>query len=799
MPDQFEWRVTIPELPDPEPHLSPRRLKDSRNDSGYIPSPELLSHVSSDAGSDDLEELPPPVPLVLDRRMSIAMIMRAGEQLRRRQSLEFAEGARLDSDDTTFLDLDKDGRTGIGATVEWGNVSYYVNEKQSGWRKKIESLREVLLAKFKKDDDTLSPCQSVSDLPYSYRAGVAPPSGKPQKAREGCRKFLLRGVTGTARPRELLAIMGTSGAGKTTLLDALAGRLIKHLTGTCTVNGVPVPIGSFAGFSMAYVFQGDCLYPTLTVRETLDFAARFQLDPDVAPDVREAVVTRWLQLLGLKHAQDVRVGDEDKKGISGGQMRRLSLGVGLLKDPKVVFLDEPTSGLDSTSAFKVVSAVKHMMRANFCTVMMTIHQPSPRLAELFDNLLILDAGQVIFHGSPNALLESLRICGRGNVPTGMSSVEYLLDVVDELHENGWDVTCFMDADAHAPSVHSDDSLEYRTPPAMHKSQWKDFQTLLRRLSLIILRTPDLLVERLAFYTIMGLLVSSMFWNLGTSFDEVNERASFFLLSMSIITYSSLDVLPLFALERSIIQREYFQESYSISMYVLVQATLWTVTCIPCSALYTLSTYWCVGFSTDVDPIWTFLYTWLIWFCAMFSGNAFCMLLTALIKSPITGISAGAATLDFMMMLGGFFIASNKIPKYWIWYHYISHFTYSQSGLLSNYFGSMTDTQFGCLTGSNSNCTLTGEEVLAYFEVDTWNKWLSPMALICLGLLWRVLHIALLYKKFAKLRTKSKRVPKDAAHNAVGPPQAQTYINAVVPPARATSVDGATFSEVLSGP
>lgn len=167
MPDQFEWRVTIPELPDPEPHLSPRRLKDSRNDSGYIPSPELLSHVSSDAGSDDLEELPPPVPLVLDRRMSIAMIMRAGEQLRRRQSLEFAEGARLDSDDTTFLDLDKDGRTGIGATVEWGNVSYYVNEKQSGWRKKIESLREVLLAKFKKDDDTLSPCQSVSDLPYS--------------------------------------------------------------------------------------------------------------------------------------------------------------------------------------------------------------------------------------------------------------------------------------------------------------------------------------------------------------------------------------------------------------------------------------------------------------------------------------------------------------------------------------------------------------------------------------------------------------------------------------------------------
>jgi len=122
-------------------------------------------------------------------------------------------------------------------------------------------------------------------------------------------KALLSGVHGTAKPGEILAIMGGSGAGKTTLLDALAGRLKGKVQGTLRINGQGLPPGSSGGFSRAYVFQGDNLYAVLTVRETLLFAARLQLSSTTTSQERKAVVERWLRILGLKEVENVKMGN----------------------------------------------------------------------------------------------------------------------------------------------------------------------------------------------------------------------------------------------------------------------------------------------------------------------------------------------------------------------------------------------------------------------------------------------------------------------------------------------------------
>lgn len=109
----------------------------------------------------------------------------------------------------------------------------------------------------------------------------------------------------------------------------------------------------------AYVMQEDCLIPSLTVRETLLFAAKLRL-PSSTEEERKQAVNETILQLGLKECADTRIGDNDRKGCSGGEKRRTSIGVQLLSNPSVLFLDEPTTGLDATSAFQVIETLKSL-------------------------------------------------------------------------------------------------------------------------------------------------------------------------------------------------------------------------------------------------------------------------------------------------------------------------------------------------------------------------------------------------------------------------------------------------------
>ncbi|XP_019098582.1 PREDICTED: ABC transporter G family member 5-like, partial [Camelina sativa] len=146
-------------------------------------------------------------------------------------------------------------------------------------------------------------------------------------------------------PWEILAIVGPSGAGKSSLLEILAARLIPQ-TGSVLVNKRPVDRANFKKIS-GYVTQKDTLFPLLTVEETLLFSAKLRLK--LPADELRSRVKSLVHELGLEAVATARVGDDTVRGISGGERRRVSIGVEVIHDPKVLILDEPTSGLDSTS------------------------------------------------------------------------------------------------------------------------------------------------------------------------------------------------------------------------------------------------------------------------------------------------------------------------------------------------------------------------------------------------------------------------------------------------------------------
>lgn len=161
--------------------------------------------------------------------------------------------------------------------------------------------------------------------------------------KDGGLKTLIHPMSGAAVPGEMLALMGTSGAGKSTLLDILAGRLVsENLTGKILANKGPVNFRSFRKLS-GYVMQSDALFPLLTVKETLYYAAHLRIQGKTYAE-REAAAATTMNLLRLEHVQDTIIGDELNRGLSGGEKRRVSIAVDIIHEPRVIFLDEPTSG-----------------------------------------------------------------------------------------------------------------------------------------------------------------------------------------------------------------------------------------------------------------------------------------------------------------------------------------------------------------------------------------------------------------------------------------------------------------------
>ncbi|KAL3604085.1 hypothetical protein D5086_004944 [Populus alba] len=173
-------------------------------------------------------------------------------------------------------------------------------------------------------------------------------------------KVLLNDISGEAREGEIMAVLGASGSGKSTLIDALADRISKEsLKGSVTLNGEVLESRLLKMIS-AYVMQDDLLFPMLTVEETLMFSADFRLPRSLSKSKKKARVQALIDQLGLRNAANTVIGDEGHRGVSGGERRRVSIGIDIVHDPILLFLDEPTSGLDSTSAFMVVKVLQRI-------------------------------------------------------------------------------------------------------------------------------------------------------------------------------------------------------------------------------------------------------------------------------------------------------------------------------------------------------------------------------------------------------------------------------------------------------
>lgn len=247
----------------------------------------------------------------------------------------------------------------------------------------------------------------------------------------GKAKTILHNISGRILPGRLTAVMGPSGCGKTSFLSTLSGKTYYgERRGEILINGQNVPT-SFYKTITGFVPQEDTMHRSLLVCEVLYYQACLRCPADWGKAKLRARLEDTLTLLGLQHIRKSKIGDEEARGISGGQRKRVNIGMEIVSDPTLLFLDEPTSGLDSSSSLEVMSSLRDLA-ARGMTIMAVIHQPRYEIFERFHDVLFLGkGGQTVYLGPTDGVVGYFTEQERlgYTLPKHMNPADFVMDII----------------------------------------------------------------------------------------------------------------------------------------------------------------------------------------------------------------------------------------------------------------------------------------------------------------------------------------------------------------------------------
>ncbi|KAK1582094.1 hypothetical protein Q3G72_011781 [Acer saccharum] len=559
-------------------------------------------------------------------------------------------------------------------------------------------------------------------------------------------KLILKDVNCEAKPGEITAIAGPSGAGKTTLLEILAGKIsLTKVSGQVLVNDRPMDAQRFRRFS-GYVTQDDALFPLLTVQETLLYSALLRL-----PGGRKEAATRvrgLLKELGLDHVANSRIGGgSSNSGISGGERRRVSIGVDLVHDPAVVLIDEPTSGLDSASALHVVTLLKSMVVNQGKTVVLTIHQPGFRILQLFNRLVLLSNGFVVHNGTLNLLEERLKFAGH-YIPRHVNVLEFAIDVIETLAIQTSSTLdnprCLDTKHEAAYSNHVDEN--FISSP---NSQFQEVLILGQRFCSNIFRTRQLFATRVIQASVAGFVLGSIFFNVGNDKGQIalQTQIGFFAFSLTFLLSSTTEGLPIFLQERGILTRETSRGAYRVSSYVLSNTLIFIPFLLMVGLLFTTPVYWLIGLRRDIDG---FMYFSLVVWMVLLMSNSFVACFSALVPNFIMGTSIIAGLMGSFFLFSGYFISKDNIPDYWIFMHYLSMFKYPfECFMINEYGGEQGKTR--CLEFKKQECSLYGGGFMRQQHLKESQKWSNLAVMFSFIIGYRVLCFLILWYRCNRTR------------------------------------------------
>ena len=494
---------------------------------------------------------------------------------------------------------------------------------------------------------------------------------------------LLDNVWVTAHSGEAHAIMGGSGSGKSTLLNVILARTFKgKLDGEVTYDDVVATPGHIRTIAK-FVPQEPVLKATSTAREILALACALTLPVDWTREKIDRHVNGILTRLGLDNHGDVPVGDEDAKGLSGGQKKRLSIAVELVTVPRALALDEPTSGLDSRTSLEVIKVV-HSLARDDCNIMCSIHAPSAVVFQSFHRVTLIQKGKIAYSGTIPDLLKYLDASCHA-CPSSASLAEHALDVLtddgDEL-STMWSANAEEKANSSVPvsgeirrasTTSRDDEYDptYSTPP------WHTFKLLFTDTVRSTIRNKRDGPLRLRGNFIVAILTALCFTGFRNSQRWVMPRRSLLFIAL---LYQFLNAVSptsiLVALERSWLLHEHHNARFRYTPYIVARVAAFCT----CQTLYTSIYITLVFFITNLGDLHQYKLSLMVCIVHSWTSGVVGLLIGSFAKSVQHANALLAPFLIPNFLFSGFIFSRSQCPVYLLPFWYGSFFRYSMEAL-----------------------------------------------------------------------------------------------------------------------
>ncbi|KAG0147174.1 hypothetical protein CROQUDRAFT_43249 [Cronartium quercuum f. sp. fusiforme G11] len=504
-------------------------------------------------------------------------------------------------------------------------------------------------------------------------------------------KQILRGLSGSVEPGTMMAILGPSGAGKSTFLDILAGqRKAGKITGSHSIT-IPDQEGTSGnGITIGFVDQSDIVSATSTVREALTFAAALKLPEDVSNKTRQERVSEVMDLLGLSHVANSKIGNDEVRGLSGGERRRVSIGLELIAKPSILFLDEPTSGLDSVSALRVINVLKGLSTNALpgcgTTIVCSIHQPSSQIYAAFDYICLLaPGGRQVYCGKMEEATNFIASHGL-HCPPGYNMADYLLEVASDPPESLMKPTCESEKSLESyPASIQSTPISYLSKTQPRTTVMTQFQCLAGRDWMNLKRDPTLFWMHAAVAVVTGIFVGAMYFQAKLTVAGFQNRIGSMFFLGAILSFSALSALNNLLHARLLFMRERAGKYYTPAAWLLSRLFFDLIPLRIFPALVMgLIIYYMVGLNHQSENVLKFTLVLLqlttvqtlfnFFLAAVFTHGSLATLLSSLINL-------------IQMAFAGFFVNLSTMTSILKWVQYLAPFKFALEAMTVNEVGS----------------------------------------------------------------------------------------------------------------
>ncbi|KAG5665211.1 hypothetical protein KAF25_009336 [Fusarium avenaceum] len=549
--------------------------------------------------------------------------------------------------------------------------------------------------------------------------------------------------------------MGPSGCGKTTLLNVLARRPTNasNVEAEVHVNGTHLSLAEFREVS-CFVEQEDALIGSLTVRETLEFSSRLASSRHVSHSQLEDAtcltsisnsslsktdrlvrINNLLESFGLIEQANTIIGTPIRKGISGGQKRRVGVASQLITSPKLLFLDEPTSGLDSAASLEVVKYLRDVAKRNNLIVICSIHQPSTSTFNLFDKLLLLSSGKTHYFGAVADVATYYAESGFP-LPQYVNPAEHLLEMVNidfaqnrdtasqnlETLQTSWQnsrqASQINNAIKTAESSGGDWGVEgIDKRPNMPSLTL----TLLHRSFIKSYRDVVVYGIRLAMYLGLAIMMGTVWVRLDPAQESIQPFINAIFFGSAFMSFMAVAYVPAFIEDRLQYVKEHHNGLYGATELIVSNFLIGIPYLFIISVLFSVISYWLSNF----QPTAKAFFTWVMWlFLDLLAAESLVVLMTSMFPSFVISLALVAFANGLWMSVGGFMVPPTILNVFYKYvFHYWDYQKYVFEGMMVNEF---SDRVYSCGEGCNcmyksslaDQCKIDGHAVLEQYGYST---------------------------------------------------------------------------------